>query len=126
MNILSKFKVLLILIVIILSACTSNNEKIVWQESEPFIQDNLTLYGLERKCGITKVNGEAGEPAFPVGQGRHFHVYLMDDSADYTGKKYKMTATHKETKETVLLYEWGLIIFKVEPSSAWIKLDYGR
>ena len=108
MSILSKFKVLLVLIVMSLSACTSQNEDIVWEESEPFIKDDLTLYGTEGKFGITKINGEADEPAFPAGQGRHYDVYLLDDSADFNGKKYNMTATHKETDETVQLYEWGI------------------
>ncbi|EDL66405.1 hypothetical protein [Bacillus sp. SG-1] len=108
MSTLSKFKFLLVLILFSLSACSSNNEEIVWQESEPFIKDNLTLYGTEGEFGITKVNGEEDEPAFPVGQGRHYYVYLLDDSADFNGKKYTMTATHKETDETVQLYEWGI------------------
>ncbi|HWL22575.1 MAG TPA: hypothetical protein VNR38_02275 [Ureibacillus sp.] len=99
---------LFVLLGICLSGCDGEDDKTTWKESETFHNEKLTLYGTEGKFGVIKVNGEAGEPAFPVGQGRHYDVYFFDNPANLNGKKYKMLATHKKTKETVQLYEWEI------------------
>ncbi|MGM0852484.1 MAG: hypothetical protein ACQEWI_07720 [Bacillota bacterium] len=99
---------LFILVGIILSGCSREKDETTWMESETFQHENVTLYGTEGVFGMTKVNGEGDEPEFPVGEGRHYDVYFREDSIAVNGKKYKMLATHKETNETVHLYEWGI------------------
>ncbi|KAA0566746.1 hypothetical protein F0342_01465 [Bacillus sp. CH30_1T] len=99
---------LCILAGMMLSGCSVDKDETTWKESETFQHENVTLYGTEGVFGMTKVNGEADEPAFPVGEGRHYDVYFLKDSIDVNGKKYRMLATHKETDETIQLYEWGI------------------
>lgn len=70
------------------------------------MDENRTFHGIEGKYGLIKQNGEADEPMFPVGQGRLYGVYFLED--DFDGARYKMTATHKDTGETVELYEWDI------------------
>ncbi|MBH0175702.1 hypothetical protein IHV09_19195 [Fictibacillus sp. 23RED33] len=105
-----KLKLLSILIVLfgILSGCSEREESVTWNVSESFTQENLTLYGTKGKFGIIKVNGEANEPEFPVGQGRHYAVYFFDKSKEINGKKYKLSAIHKDSKEAIQLYEWDI------------------
>jgi hypothetical protein len=93
---------------IFLIGCSEEGKKDVWKTSDTFTKDNIQLYGTKGKFGIIKVNGKADEPEFPVGQGRQYDVYFLDNSNEYNGKKYKMSGTHKDTKETVQLYEWDI------------------
>ncbi|MDM5233441.1 hypothetical protein [Lysinibacillus pakistanensis] len=91
---------------LILSGC-SEDIKTDWEKSPTFTKDNMILHGLEEKFGIIKVNGESDEPEFPVGdEGRLYQVYFLEK--DFIGKNFKMTATHKDTGETVKLYEWAI------------------
>jgi hypothetical protein len=94
----------MILVVLLLTACASSDET-YWGLSATFTHDNNTLFGTKGKFGIIKTNGESNEPEFPVGQGRQYHVYFLDDIKDLNGKKYKMMATHKDSDKTVNLYE---------------------
>lgn len=108
---LVKLKLLSILIVlfgIFLSGCSESEKTTTWNASESFTQENLTLYGTKGKFGIIKVNGEANEPEFPVGQGRRYDVYFFDKSKEINGKKYKLSAIHKDSKEAIQLYEWDI------------------
>jgi hypothetical protein len=79
-----------------------------WELSPTFTYENMTLHGTEGRFGIMKVNGESDEPEFPVSEGRLYHVYFLDSDEDFNGKRYKMEATHKDTGETVQLYEWDI------------------
>ncbi|MFJ7736627.1 hypothetical protein ACIQ2D_09805 [Lysinibacillus sp. NPDC097287] len=79
-----------------------------WTQSPTFIHDEMVLYGTEGKFGMTRVNGEENEPDFPVGQGRLYKMYFLDASQNNDGKKFKMTATHQDTNETIELYEWDI------------------
>ena len=91
---------------LILSGC-SEDVKADWKTSPTFTKDNMILHGLEEKLGIIKINGESDEPEFPVGdEGRLYQVYFLEK--DFIGKNFKMTATHKDTGETVKLYEWAI------------------
>ncbi|MFJ7954059.1 hypothetical protein ACIQZG_21385 [Lysinibacillus sp. NPDC096418] len=72
------------------------------------MHDEMILYGTEGKFGMMRANGEENEPDFPVGQGRLYNLYFLDSSQNNDGKKFKMTATHQETNETVELYEWDI------------------
>ncbi|WP_156316802.1 hypothetical protein [Bacillus sp. FJAT-22090] len=94
----------MLVLVLLLLGCTEENDG-DWYLSPTFDVDNLTLHGTEGKFGIIKVNGESNEPEFPVTQGRLYEVYFLDSSEEFNGKKYKMTATHQETGETVKLHE---------------------
>ena len=98
---------LLILAVILLTGC-AENDTTNWDLSPTFTYDNLTLYGTEGKFGMIKVNGENGEPEFPVNKGRQYNVYFFENTEDFNGKRYKMDATHKDTDETAELYEWEI------------------
>ncbi|WP_456274650.1 hypothetical protein [Bacillus sp. AK031] len=99
---------LLALFLVFLSACSQGKDEIVWKESVPFQHEAMTLYGTEGKLGIVKLNGKADEPAFPVGEGRHYGVYFLDESMNHNAKKYRMSATHEGTDETIQLYERGI------------------
>ncbi len=97
---------LFFIVCLILSGC-SEDGKADWKTSPTFTKDKMTLHGLEGKFGIIKVNGESDEPEFPAGdQGRLYQLYFLEK--DFNGKNYKMTATHKDTGETVKLYEWAI------------------
>jgi hypothetical protein len=99
---------LLVFVGLLLSGCVED-KTVNWEPSPTFIADNMTFHGTEEKFGIIKANGEGFEPEFPVvGQGRLYHVYFLDSAKDFNGKKYKMMATHKDTGETVKLYEWDI------------------
>lgn len=93
---------ILILVGIILSGC-SGNTKEDWETSPTFTNDNMVLYGVEGKFGIVKANGEDDEPEFPVGEGRLYQLYFLEN--DFKGESYKMTATYEDEEETVILYE---------------------
>jgi hypothetical protein len=93
---------ILILVGIILSGCSGNAES-DWETSPTFTNDNMTLYGVQGKFGIVKVNGKGAEPEFPIDEGRQYQVYFLEK--DFNGESYKMTATHKGDKEVVKLYE---------------------
>lgn len=101
---MKKNLVFIISVVLLLTACASSDET-YWGLSATFTHDNNTLFGTKEKFGIIKTNGESNEPEFPVGQGRQYRVYFLDDIKDLNGKKYKMMATHKDSNETVNLYE---------------------
>ena len=79
-----------------------------WELSPTFTYENMTLHGVEGEFGILKVNGESDEPEFPVSEGRLYHIYFLGSDEDFNGERYKMEATHKDTGETVELYEWGV------------------
>lgn len=98
---------LLVIVGLLLSGCVEA-KTINWEPNPTFIDDNMTLHGTEGKFGIIKANGEGFEPEFPVGEGRLYHVYFFDSAKDFNGKKYKMMATHKDSGETVKLYEWDI------------------
>jgi hypothetical protein len=98
---------LLILVGILLTGC-ADNDATNWKLSPTFTNKNMTLHGTKGKFGIIKVNGESDEPEFPVGQGRLYHVYFLESTKDFNGKRYKMVATHKDTGEAVKLYEWEI------------------
>ncbi|MBT2644332.1 hypothetical protein J7I80_18980 [Bacillus sp. ISL-41] len=101
---MKKNLVFIISVVLLLTACASSDET-YWGLSATFTHDNNTLFGTKEKFGVIKTNGESNEPEFPVGQGRQYRVYFLDDIKDLNGKKYKMMATHKDSNETVNLYE---------------------
>lgn len=105
-------KTMLFLIGLSIAICLSGCSEEEGDISAPFEYEGLSMYGTEGKFGIVKVNGESSAPPFPVGEGRHYEVYFLDESADYTGKTYTMTATHKETEETIYLYEAGIGNYK--------------
>ncbi|KSU58326.1 hypothetical protein AS034_19805 [[Bacillus] enclensis] len=86
-----------------LTSCREESDDTAILDSEPV--EKVSMQGTEGKFEIVKVNGTSEEPPFPVGEGRHYEVYFSDDSIEVNGKKYSMTATHKETGETVDLYE---------------------
>ncbi|QWC21131.1 hypothetical protein KJK41_12350 [Bacillus haikouensis] len=106
-----------------LSGCTEKNDEIAKSDLKPVEKDKM--HGTEGKFEIVKVNGSSGEPPFPVGEGRHYEVYFLDGSTDFNGEKYSMTATHKETKETVDLYEAVInnnrsgVKFALEKAGIW-------
>ncbi|ATP40870.1 hypothetical protein CSE16_12900 [Solibacillus sp. R5-41] len=97
---------MLLVLVLLLLGCTEEKANDGdWNLSPTFNVDNLTLHGTEGKFGVIKVNGESNEPEFPAKQGRLYAVYFLDSLEELNGKKYKMTATHKETGESVKLHE---------------------
>jgi hypothetical protein len=105
---LKLLSILFVLFGVILSGCSEDEKSTTWKTSESFTKDNLTLYGTKGEFGINKVNGEANEPEFPVGQGRKYDVYFFDISKEINGKKYKLSAIHKDSKEAIQLYEWDI------------------
>jgi len=114
--------ILLLALVLLLFGCTEDkkaNDR-DWKLSPTFNVDNLTLHGTEGKFGIIKANGESVEPEFPVGEGRKYHVYFLDSAKDFNEKKYKLMATHKDTGETVELYE---LVIEDKQSGAKFFLD---
>jgi hypothetical protein len=98
---------LLIAAGILLTGC-ADNDPANWKLSPAFTYENMTLHGTAGKFGMIKVNGESDEPEFPVSEGRQYQVYFLERSEDFNGKPYKMVATHKDTGETVKLYEWEI------------------
>ena len=98
---------LMILVGILLTGCADKDTS-NWKLSPTFTYENMTLHGTEGKFGIIKVNGESDEPEFPVDEGRLYHVYFLESAEDFSGKRYKMVATHEEIGETVELYEWEI------------------
>ncbi len=86
-----------------LTGCREESDETAILDSEPV--EKVSMQGTEGKFEIVKVNGTSEEPPFPVGKGRHYEVYFLDGSTDFNGKKYKMTATHKKSNDTVELYE---------------------
>ncbi|KMY54302.1 hypothetical protein AC623_10480 [Bacillus sp. FJAT-27231] len=99
---------LLLAFVCMLAGCTETNTTSTAKERKPgtvFEVDGQTLYGEEGKFGMIKLNGESGEPAFAVGQGRHYQLYFLADAEKVNGKLYNMTALHQETGKKVKLYE---------------------
>ncbi|WP_397538533.1 hypothetical protein [Rummeliibacillus pycnus] len=89
----------------------STEDKTSWTVSPTFKYDHKTMYGTEGTFGIVKANGEKNEPEFPTKQGRLYDIYFLDSSKgvhENDGKKYKMTATHQDSTETVTLYEWDI------------------
>ncbi|NMH68171.1 hypothetical protein HF072_05200 [Bacillus sp. RO3] len=102
------FLTLLVVLGVSLSGCSGGNDEEDWKETGTFTEKEMIMYGKEGKFGLVKVNGEETEPAFPFAEGRHYDVYFLDDSVDVSGKKYLMTALHKETNETIYLYKWGI------------------
>ncbi|OAT85366.1 hypothetical protein A6P54_18770 [Bacillus sp. MKU004] len=97
------FLMICIFTAVCLSGCREESDETAILDSEPV--EKVSMQGTEGKFEIVKVNGTSEEPPFPVGEGRHYEVYFSDDSIEVNGKKYSMTATHKETGETVDLYE---------------------
>ena len=95
---------LLLLVLFMLNACTNSDES-YWGLSATFTKDGKTLYGIEDQFGMMKLNGESDEPEFPAGKGRHYKLYFLSNSKDLTGKKYKMIGTHKDSGETMELYQ---------------------
>jgi hypothetical protein len=105
LNVKSIFVTVFIFIVIVLSGCSEEKEAAPWKVSDPFEHDGMTMHGTKGKFGVIKVNGESDEPAFPVGEGRHYELHFLGDSSGLNGKTYNMTATHKDSEESVFLYE---------------------
>lgn len=103
MTVKLKMIVVLMFVYLMLSGCVDDETD--WVTSSTFITNNLTLHGSEGKFGIVKANGESDEPEFPVGKGRLYHVYFLDSAETFSGKKYKMLATHQNSEEHVDLYE---------------------
>ncbi|MDW0114121.1 hypothetical protein QT711_13065 [Sporosarcina saromensis] len=93
---------------LVLVGCT-NDDAAKWEVSPTFTVDDKTFYGTEGKFGMIKANGEVDESAFPAGKGRLYEVHFLDSDKSYDGEKYKMVATHKESGETVKLYEWDIV-----------------
>ncbi|MBU0906265.1 MAG: DUF4871 domain-containing protein [Firmicutes bacterium] len=92
---------------LLLVGCSEDNT-IDWKPTPAFISDDMDLHGTKGKFGIRKVNGEDVEPEFPVvDQGRLYQLYFLDSTKTkgFNGKTYKMLATHKDSEETIELYE---------------------
>lgn len=104
---------LMIIILFILSACTNSDEP-NWGLSATFTNDDKTLFGTKDQFGMMKLNGEDDEPEFPAGKGRHYKLYFLDNSKDLTGKKYKMIGTHKDSGETMELYQQEIMRMQSE------------
>lgn len=124
---MKNMRFLFIAMLILVAGCSAESSA-DWKASTPFTVDNKSLYGTEGTFGLMKVNGEADEPEFPVGQGRHYQLFFLDDMKDVNGKKYSMSATHQETGEEVKLYEWDIsngesgAKFALEQAGLW-KID---
>ncbi len=94
---------------LLLVGCSEDNT-MEWKQTPAFISDDMDLHGTKGKFGIRKVNGEVVEPEFPVvGQGRLYQLYFLDSAKDFNGKTYKMLATHKDSEETIELYEDNIV-----------------
>lgn len=90
---------------LLLEGCSEDNTK-DWKLTPAFISDGMDLHGTKGEFGIRKANGEVVEPEFPViDQGRLYQLYFLDSTKDFNGKTYKMLATHKDSEETIELYE---------------------
>lgn len=90
---------------LLLVGCSEDNTK-DWKLTPAFISDGMDLHGTKGEFGIRKANGEVVEPEFPViDQGRLYQLYFLDSTKDFNGKTYKMLATHKDSEETIELYE---------------------
>ena len=90
---------------LLLVGCSEDNT-MDWKLTPVFISDDMYLDGTKGEFGIRKVNGEVVEPEFPVvDQGRLYQLYFLDSTKDFNGKTYKMLATHKDSDETIELYE---------------------
>jgi len=95
----------LLLSSLLLVGC-SEDKTFEWEPTPAFISDDMDLHGTKGEFGIRKVNGEVVEPEFPVvDQGRLYQLYFLDSTKDFNGKTYKMLATHKDSEETIELYE---------------------
>ena len=109
-----KNNIIVILFLFLLSAlllgCSQEDQSSL-TESSTFKHDNLTLNGVQGNIGFLRENGEPNEPDFPANQGRLYTIYILDDSKDLLDKNLKMTATQKDTGETIELGEftnWGI------------------
>ncbi|MGG0655860.1 hypothetical protein [Rummeliibacillus pycnus] len=109
-----KNKIIVILFLFLLSAVLlgcSQEDQSNYTESSTFKHGNLTLNGVPGKIGFLRENGEPIEPDFPANQGRLYTIYILDDSKDLLDKNLKMTATKKDTGETIEIGEftnWGI------------------
>lgn len=99
---MKRFIFSLLLVGLILTGC-ADKEASDWKVSPTFTNENVILYGTEGKFGVVKLNGETDEPEFPVGQGRLYDIYFLEDG--FSGQDYKITATHQDTGELVKLHE---------------------
>lgn len=104
--------IFLVLSSLIIFGCVEEEqEQVIWSKTPTFINEGMQLYGTDGAFGMIRMNGKENEPDFPVGQGRLYDVYFLDTSQDLQandGKKYKMTAIHQDTNETINLYEWDI------------------
>lgn len=107
---LSALSFLLVLCSLLIFGCVEE-EQVNWTRTPTFMHEGMQLYGTDSVFGMIRVNGNINEPDFPVGQGRLYDLYFLDMTQDTQvndGKKYKMTAIHQDTNETINLYEWDI------------------
>jgi hypothetical protein len=92
--------------IVILSIYLQANKPDLWKVTPAFQAGKLTLYGHEGKFGMVKMNNP-NDALFRASRGGLYYLYFWGREADIAGK-YKMTATHKDSGQTVQLYEWPL------------------
>lgn len=116
----------LFLVGLFLTGCMDNNDSASWKATPTFTEDGTTLYGIDGKFGVSKVNGETDEPEFPATQGRLYDIHFLEN--ELNGENYKITATHQDTGNIVTLTEqemygkYGQAKFGFDESGLW-KID---
>lgn len=89
-----------------LSIYLQANKPDLWKVTDSFQIGRMTLYGHEGKFGIVKVSNPT-DTLFKANRGGLYYLYFWGRESDMTGK-YKLTATHKDSGQTVQLYEWPI------------------
>jgi hypothetical protein len=100
------FLILSIFTLLFLLGCESDDRSTDWKVSPTFKAGDVTLYGNEGRFGMIKMSGNNDE-FFVEGKGGLYHIYFWGETQKLHGK-YKLVATHKETEDEVILYEWPI------------------
>ncbi len=93
--------------IVCLSIYLQINKPDIWKVSPTFLAGKLTLQGTEGKFGIIKMNNPR-DVLFRSGRGGLYYLYFWGKGDEVSGK-YSMTATHKESGQTIHLYEWPIV-----------------
>ncbi|MDF2668202.1 MAG: hypothetical protein K0R67_508 [Paenibacillus sp.] len=93
--------------IVFLSIYLQTHKPDIWKVSPTFVAGKLTLIGNEGKFGIIKMNNPRTD-LFRSGRGGLYYLYFWGKADDISGK-YRLTATHKNSGQTVQLYEWPIV-----------------
>ncbi|WP_127586878.1 hypothetical protein [Paenibacillus koleovorans] len=93
--------------IVILSIYLQTNKPDIWRVAPTFDAGKITLHGHEGRFGLIKMNNP-GDDLFRAGRGGLYYLYFWGDPEEITGK-YKLSATHRDSGQTVQLYEWPIV-----------------